>query len=262
MVRRYYRKPHRYKIKKPLFRRRFLAWGLLFLVVAGAIFYAVFLWKALWVEKVIVSGEGKIAKEEIERLAASQIEKKALFFDTRSILAVDTKKIREDILGAFPGIAEVEVKKSFFDAISISIRERVAVALWHDGDSNFLLDETGVIFEEAPVGASFLVIESPKPDLEMTLGQAVMTEQEISRVLDIQSKLNQVAEVSIGKAMLVSEDRLNVETTEGWEVYFNLRGDVDWQITELAQVLEKQISAAKRRVLEYVDLRFSRVYYK
>jgi len=55
---------------------------------------------------------------------------------------------------------------------------------------------------------------------------------------------------------------LDAETTEGWTVRFNLKGDLDWQVTELRLALEKQISPEKRKSLEYIDLRFSRVYYK
>ena len=63
-------------------------------------------------------------------------------------------------------------------------------------------------------------------------------------------------------AVIVSEERLNVKTSEGWEIYFNTADDLDWQVQELALVLEKQITPEKRRNLEYIDLRFSRVYYK
>ena len=60
----------------------------------------------------------------------------------------------------------------------------------------------------------------------------------------------------------VSEKRLNTKTSEGWEIYFNLKGDLNWQITELGLVSEKQIPLEDRGELEYIDLRFSRVYYK
>lgn len=102
MARHYYRRPHRYKIKKPFFSKKFLALGFLALVVVGAIFYGLFLWRIFWVEKVIVTGEQKIAKEEIEMVAVGHTEKKILFFGTRSIFAVNTKQIREDILAVFP----------------------------------------------------------------------------------------------------------------------------------------------------------------
>jgi len=80
--------------------------------------------------------------------------------------------------------------------------------------------------------------------------------------LDIQDKLKNIAGVTTTRAIIVSEERLNIAVSEGWEIYFNTEGDLDWQIKELWIVLEKQISPEKRKNLEYVDLRFSRVFYK
>lgn len=262
MARKYYRKPHRYKIKKPFFRKKMMALVFLALVFAGAIFYAAFLWKALWVNKIIVSGEQKIAKENIESIAVGHVAKKVLFFDTRSILAVDTEAIIKDVLAAFPGIAQVKVKRSFFDAISIEIQERAGVALWCN-TACFLLDKEGVIFEEVTNGPDLLTIESQEPGTSPSLGQTIISSAELSQILSIKSKLAEAAKISIKKAVPIPDDnRLNIETQEGWEIYLNLKGDIDWQIQELVQVLEKQISVAKRNTLQYIDLRFSRVYYK
>ena len=58
----------------------------------------------------------------------------------------------------------------------------------------------------------------------------------------------------------VSEQRLNVKTVSGWEVYFNLKGDIDWQITELKTILENKIPPKNWRNLDYIDLRFDRVF--
>lgn len=258
----YHRKPHRYKKRKPLFRKKFLVLGFLVLVVAGAVFYGLFLWKIFWVEKTIVSGEEKITKEEIEFLVEKRLENKILFFTTKSIWAVDTKQIKEDILGAFPQVADVKVKKSFFDAVSVQVTERKALALWCEDKICFLLDDEGVIFEEASSESDFIIIEGGKLADELFLGKTVVQKEKLAQILEIKSRLAEVAKISIEMVTVLSEERLNVKTTEDWEIYFNFKGDLNWQVTELAVALEKQISAEKRRGLEYVDLRFSRVYYK
>ncbi len=53
---------------------------------------------------------------------------------------------------------------------------------------------------------------------------------------------------------------MNVNTADGWEVYFNPKGDLNWQITELAAILENRIPLEKRKNLKYIDLRFNKVY--
>jgi len=261
-MRKYDRKPHRYKKRKPIFRKKFLTLGFLVLIVAGAVFYGLFLWKIFWVEKIIINGEKKITKEEIEFLVSKRLENNVLFFKTKSILAVDGGQIEKDILSAFPGISEVRVGKSFFDAISVQITERTAVALWCENDNCFLLDDRGVIFEEAPIDSGLIIIETAQSPGKLFLGEMVITEDKLAQILAIRSKLTETIQLSIKKAVLLSDERLDVETKEGWTIRFNLKGDLDWQVTELKLALEKQISPEKRKSLEYIDLRFSRVYYK
>lgn len=257
-----YRKPHRYKKKKPILRKKFLALGFLVLVAIGVVFYGLFIWKVFWVDRIVISGERKITKEEIVSLAEKGLEGKVLFLATKSILAVNTKQIGENILKAFPQIASAEVKRSFFDAISVQITERTASALWCENDSCFSLDKHGVIFEQAPSDSGLIVIAATQPSGELFLGKTVIAEDKINQILAIENKLVEDSKIFIKKAVLVSNERLDIETTEGWTVRFNLRGDLDWQATELKLALERQISPEKRKSLEYIDLRFSRVYYK
>lgn len=242
--------------------KELLALGFLALIVAGAMFYGLFLWKIFWVEKIIINGEQKLAKEEIESLVAKRLENTVLFFKTKSILAVNGGQIEKDILKTFPQIGEVKVSKSFFDAISVQITERAAVVLWCKNDHCFLIDDRGVIFEEAPVDFGLIVVETVQSPDEPFLGETVMSADKITQILAIKSKLIETLQISINKAKVSSDEILDVETTEGWMIRFNSKGNLDWQMTELKLALEKQISPEKRKSLEYIDLRFRSVYYK
>jgi len=258
--RRIYRKPHRYKRKKPIFHQRFFWLGILALIVAGGIFYSLFFLEVFQVKKMIVSGNDKVSKEDIEFLAGQRLESKILFFKTKSIFALDLGQIKKDILNYFPQIAEAKVSQGFFDAVNIVVTERQALAVWC-GERCFLLDREGIIFKE--------VIED-KPDLVLIknesgineLREKVIEKELLSKVLEIKAQVEGNTGILVKEAFLVSEERLNMKTAEGWEIYFNLKGDLNWQITELALVLEKQIPPEQRNKLAYIDLRFSRVYYK
>jgi cell division septal protein FtsQ len=180
---------------------------------------------------------------------------------TKSILLVNGGRIEKDILDAFPQIASAEVRKSFFDAISVQITERAAVALWCENEQCFLLDAQGVIFEEAPADLELLAIKRGEPSGELSLGKVVLEKDKLAQILEVKSQLAQIFEIPVDGAV-VSDGRLDIETSEGWQIRFNLKGDLAWQLTELKLALEKQISPEKRQSLEYIDLRFSRVYYK
>jgi len=258
--RRIYRKPHRYKRKKSILKSRFFWLGIFALIVAGGIFYSLFFLEVFQVKKMIVNGDDKVSKEDIEFLAGQRLESKILFFKTKSIFAVDLGQIKKDILDHFPQIAEVKASRGFFDAVNIIVIERQALAVWC-GERCFLLDGEGIIFEEVIEAQPDLVLIKNESGIN-ELGEKVIEKELLSQVLEIKAQVEGNTGILVKEAFLASEERLNMKTAEGWEIYFNLKGDLGWQITELALVLEKQIPSEQRNKLEYIDLRFSRVYYK
>lgn len=237
-----YRKPYRIKRKKSIWRRQFFRLGVLLLIFFISFSYLLFFSETFQVKKIIVSGEEKISKEEIKKL----VEKKNIFL-------INLGKTRKNILEKFLQIAEIEIDRSFPDTLNILVIERVAVAVWCESEECFLIDKEGVLFEKA----------SPETDwVEIFGDKELLEEKKISQILEIRSKLKEDLDVAIEKAVLVSPKRLDVKTAENWEIYFNLEEDLNWQVQKLGLVLEKQIPPEKRGSLQYIDLRFSRVYYK
>jgi len=144
------------------------------------------------------------------------------------------------------------VKKAIFSQEEdFLVRQPAAVAVWC-GQECFLADKNGMIFKKALA----------ETDLIKIFGKKELLISQINWILEIESKLKEDLGIRIEKADLVSFQRLNAQTSEGWAIYFDLSGDLDWQITKLGLVLEKQIPPEKRGSLEYIDLRFSRIYYK
>ena len=245
-----YKRPYRFKKKKSILRNRFFWLGILVLAAGGAAFYLLFFSEFFHVEKIAVRGQEKVSEGEIRSVAEKRLESRILFFKTKSIFAIDLGEIKKEILNRFPQVATVEVSRDLPDALSIRVSERQAVAVWCLQDC-FFIDKEGAPFQRAPLETDLIKVSGE----EKLLG-------EIGRILEVKSKLKEELGIEIGKAELVSSQRLNVETLEGWEIYFDLKGDFGWQIQKLGLVLEKQIPPEKRGSLEYVDLRFSRVYYK
>lgn len=260
MAARHYRKPHSYKRKKPILRQRFFWLGILIALMLFSAFYFLLFSKTFQITKIIVTGEEKVVKGDIESLAEQKLESSILFLKTKSIFTVDLGQIKEDILNQYPQIAQAQVSRGFLDAVKIEITERQALAVWCSVNC-FLLDGEGIIFEQIPeTEADLFIIRTESSSGK--LGDKVIEKALLSQVFEIKTQTEGNAGIPVQEAFLVSEERLNLKTTEGWQIYFNLRGDLNWQITELKLVLEKQISLQKRGKLEYIDLRFSRVYYK
>lgn len=257
-----FRKPYRVKRKKPILRRYFFRLGVLFFIFAVVLFYFLFFSEIFQVQKIIVTGEETVAKDSLKSLVEEKLENKILFFKTKSIFLIDVQDIRKDILDKFPQIIEVEISRGFFDALNIAVIERLALAVWCQDEGCFLLDNRGVIFEKAPPEIDLIKIIDKQYIGPFALGEKVIEEELLSRIFGIESKLMGNLKISITEVSIISNERLDAETSEDWKIFFNLQGDLDWQITELGLVLVKQIPLERRRGLEYIDLRFSRIYYK
>lgn len=248
-----YKKPYRVKKRKPIFKNRFFRLGILTLIFLFSTSYFLFFSEIFQVEKIVVTGDEKVPTEDMKSLIEKNLENKIIFLKTKSIFLLDLAKIEKDILGNFPQIAELELHRGFPDALNIIVIERLGVAQWCKDDKCFVIDKEGITFEEVSTETDLIKISGPKEMLK---------KEKIAQILEIQAKLKEQVGITTTQAIIDSEERLNIETFEGWEIYFNLKGDLNWQIQELGLVLEKQVPPEKRKKLEYVDLRFSRVYYK
>lgn len=240
-----YKKPYRVKKKKSILRSRFFWPGILILSAIGGVSYFLFFSGIFQIKKIIITGDQIVSEENIKA-----------FVSQRNIFLVDTKKMEKDILGNFVQITKVEITRALPDTLNIQVVKRLSVALWCEDKNCFWVDNEAVIFGE-------VLIPSEAEGLVKIFGaKELLNKEKISQILEIQEKFKDGVRVTTTQALIVSKERLNIKISEGWEIYFNTGGNLDWQLQELSLVLEKQITPAKRRSLEYVDLRFSRVYYK
>lgn len=243
-----YSKIHRYRKKRYMLKNRFfwlasLALTLVTFLVSFLFFSGTFL---IEIEKVVVTGEQEVSEETIKTLIPPQ-----------NIFLIDIQAIRMEILESFPQIAEVEISRGFPDSLNISVVERAPLTVWCQKDECFLLDDKGIIFKKTAVeaGDQRTLIRN-LDDGEPNLGKRVIGEEELSKMLKVESLLESSLKIGVKEFMISSDDKLVALTEDGWEIYFSLTNDIDWQTTKLRAVLEEKIPQEDRRDLEYIDLRF------
>ncbi|MDO8436420.1 MAG: FtsQ-type POTRA domain-containing protein [bacterium] len=264
-----YRKPHRFKRKKPIFRNRFFWLGILTAAIVGAIFYLLFFSEFFQVKKINISGLEKIQKESIQPMVEQRLENGLLFFRTKSIFLVNPAAIQKQLFYNFPQIAELKVNRQFPETVNIFAKERKEGALWCQQEKCYSLDKEGIIFKENQQAENIIPesqrrveksealrfsINDEKNTKTFSLGEKVIEKNELDNIFKIQTNLKN-QKIEANNFTLLS-DRLTVKTAEGWEIYFNLSGDIDWQLTKLGAVLEEKIPFEKRKDLEYIELRF------
>lgn len=269
-----YRSPRRVKIKKSVFRSRFFWLGVLVFCFFGILFYLVVFFPPLQIKEIKITGNAAVSRESIMGKIEDKINIKIINFPSKSIFLVNLGEIKKYVLNNFPKLASVEIKREFPNILLATVEERVGLANWRGAindsenlderkNNYFLIDKEGIIFEEAALATTPIKIVSREAPNDFSLGAKVIEEELLSHILKIESKLKENFKISVSEFLIVSRERLNVKIDEGWEAYFNPREDMDWQLTKLILVLEKEIPPDLRRNLEYIELRFGeRAYFK
>ncbi len=261
MKKTYLKKSYRTKRKKSLFRNRFFWVGVLGMLFLVGVFYLICFCSFFQIEKIEISDNQKVNTRSIENLIEKEISKKILFFSSKSIFLANMKEIQDKILQGFPQIVGADLQRKFPDILKIRIEERKPVAVFCQDKNYFFIDKKGVLFEQN-IDDKMLKIKSSIFGKEVELGKAAVNEEKLAQILDIYAKLKKNLKIQIDLAEIISEQRLNVKTSEGWEVCFNTWEDIDWQIVELDLVLKEKILPETRENLKYIDLRFDKIYFK
>ncbi|MEV6871908.1 FtsQ-type POTRA domain-containing protein [Amycolatopsis sp. NPDC051128] len=123
-------------------RRRWVA--LLSVLTVLALVYLLFFSPMLGVKDVSVSGSRAVPADQIRAVAAVPADK--------PMLRLSTDEIRDRVAG-MPGIATVEVSRSWPNTVEITVTERTAIAFFDSGpggDGVHLVDGGGVVFKTVP----------------------------------------------------------------------------------------------------------------
>jgi len=258
-----YRKPYRIRRKTSVFKNRYFWLSLFVLVIFGASSYFLFFADFFQVKEINVSGNQKITSEDIKKEIDSLLSINFMNISSKSIFLTNFHNISSEVLKKFPQLASVSFKRNFPNGIVVQAEERKPVVVFCSGSDCFSIDKEGIIFEKVDVIFSdFPRVTDIEGKNNFSLGEKIIDKSVLSFIVDTKNGLNEKLKITAGEFSLPSPQRLNVKTKEGWEIYFNVEGDLNWQLEKLSLVLEKEIPPGKRKDLDYIDLRFTRVYFK
>ena len=169
-----YRKPHRFKKNRPIFHNRFFWLGVLTVTLIGFVIYFLFFSETFQIERVIISGEERAPRDNLEEMVENRLNNKVLFFNTKSIFSINLGEIKTNILDNFPQIVDVRIKQEFPDSLNIFVVERVEVADWCQEEQCFLLDEEGIIFGDFSTEKDLIKIIDRRDMGSFIFGEKVM----------------------------------------------------------------------------------------
>ena len=262
MPRRSYKKPYRAKRKKPLLAKASFWRSLGVTAAAGGAVWVVCFCPALEVKEVNVEGAQKINAQDCAQMIQEEINKKIAFFDSKSILLFNLEQAKKEILAKYPQLQDIKIVRQFPSKIYASVEERRGVAVYVDSrGKRYSVDIQGIAFEEAadPEGV-IEIVDSRGPEVEAG-GQAI-TKELLSGILRMKGAIDGEGKITVLNAKIETLERINLQTSEGWFIYFNPLKDIEDQLVKLDAVLADPAFNAKRSNLAYLDIRFTRVYLK
>lgn len=270
-----YRKPYRAKKKKSIFKNRFFWLGILVLIIFSGGFYLICFHSFFQIKAVEISGNEKVSIENLENLLYEKISQKVLFFPSQSIFLTNFGEIRKGILINFPQINETGLKRKLPHTLLLQVEERKPVAIFCQADKMFFVDKEGIIFESLKPHTTKQGFTMFKKETggEINLGEKILEKEQLAKILEVAVKLKNQLKIlteeessstaladslAIEEIIVVSDVRFDVKTSEGFKIYFNFQEDLDWQLTKLIAVLEKEVPPERRKDLEYIDVRFGK----
>lgn len=254
------KRKYRVKKKKPFFKKKSFWVFVLFLLVSAALFYFFIFSQNFQIKEIKIFGNEKVLNEELQQIVESGIERE-IVFPTQTIFLVNLSEIEKQILDEFPQIERAKLKRKFPNSLILEVKERTPLAIFcQDSENCFKIDKQGIAFERNGE-SSYLTIYSQKKG-DIFLGKKVVEADLLKSIFEIQRSFRQDLKIEIEKFSLFDE-RLNVKTVDGFEIYFNLKGNISEQIFNLDLTLQEKIPPENRGSLQYIDLRFgNRVYFK
>lgn len=247
-----YRKPRRIKRKIPFYKKKVFWFLFFFFLFFTGNFYLTIFSPLFQIKEIEIFGSEKM-RENIKSLLEPQLSKDLLSFSTKSIFLFNPKEIIQFLYENFPQIEKIEFFKKFPDKLEIEIKERQPLFIFCS-QKCYLIDKEGIAFEEFFAKDVFKIEEANKREIK--LGEIVIDKEILKEILKIKKVLEEEFQIPLQEIVLVSKERINVKTLQNWEIYFNPTGNVDWQLTKLKFLFEKEIPPEKRENLEYIELRF------
>ncbi|MDD5739010.1 MAG: hypothetical protein PHY72_03790 [Candidatus Pacebacteria bacterium] len=274
--------------RKAIKRRRFIQSRVFFDIVLAVLLvslliYLLFFSRVFKIQSIQISSFAEVSKENILAVVKEEMQARILFFVKKdSFFLISPKNIEQDIANKFPLISKVSVKKGLSGNIFIEAKPRIAQAIWCfatpkisaeegfgiDNKNCFLADQQRILFSQ-------MTPETPKDNLVFINSELAIkpifseacSEDLLERIIETNKVLNDFnlfnstfTEKSNGFLYVETIDSLS-EKGE-WNIYFNPKQDLASDMLKLRLLLDKEITPEKRKTLEYIDLRFTKAYYK
>ncbi|MCH7882846.1 FtsQ-type POTRA domain-containing protein [Patescibacteria group bacterium] len=205
--------------------------------------------------EVNIRGIENLKKEELES-SVKEFLKTPFFFSSKKLIA--------SLKTSFPRIAEVDVRRNFFQkTLHLEVQERKPWALWcPETEPNkiettcFYIDNSGIVFQKAPVFFGDLILKIfDERDMMVKMGKPFLETEYVINLQNFIVRLNDTYKTRTIEIKITLDLAFWLTTTEGWRIVLDSETDIDRALENLdiflTSVIKDQIEN-----LDYLDLRF------
>lgn len=256
----------KYKKKKALWKNqtfRLVIWGI---VLACSLAYLLLFSPLLAINQIKIISPVALTDiaPTIENLVNQKLENRLAFLSIRkTFFLLNTATLKKEIETTMPQVEGVIIKKEFSHTITLQLKERIPRAIWCYAESNacYLIDKAGIAFQ-ATTEKNLPLIITENETAPTALPSQVIESAKMALILQAIDFFQEKLAIALQNCLTDGQDKLTVKTQEGWEAYFNLTSDLEPALVNLGLLIEKSLPPEKRKNLQYIDLRFSKAYYK
>jgi len=233
-------------------------------VIAGLIYF--FIYSSVFkINKIEVSGNRKIAAQEISELVRNGISGWNGIFPKDNLFFLDDDQVKNMLMNSGLAIRSVDVKTSF-KKLKVAVGEYEAVIRVVGEGESYILDQDGRVMKIADFGEgeNLIAISLADKERRFSVGNIVLAGTQ----MEIINELHKYFATHVGvrdRIMEIDElnATINVVTDEGWYAIFDPDVSLDDQFKTLSLAISNKFTPEERKNILYIDARFGdRVFYK
>lgn len=256
------------RVTKPFFLRLWFWVSLIILLFFLSVCYFILFYPVFQLKNIVIIGNEKILSQDLQNVVAEYSHTGLINFwrvkiDSDSIFLIRKKVINAKILEKYPCIESLSININLPQTIILSLTERKPLGIYCQQDNNcFFLDHSGIIFEKienTPKG--FFIVRHLEDVAYLDVGQKALNQEIVNAIYSTQKVLQDNFKIDIKEVFITSSGRLNVKTSENWQIYLDLDDNVnaETQLTKMKLLLDKMLldspTGSGRESLRYIDLR-------
>lgn len=205
----------------------------------------IFLLREILFEKEATAGN------TVELMNEKTLEEESRIWDTFSLFTFPSRSEEKRLLGKYPSLLKLEIRKQFPRGVKVYYQERKQAAVVKAKNGEFVLDSSGLIFAQNQSGITAPLFEDLEKEWQI---KDKMNSQKITFALQVVSQFENL-ELRPVNFVFLGENDLSVKTDSS-EIVFSSLKEIDLQIMTLQTIYKN--AKIEGRTYKKIDLRFDR----